>query len=727
MKVELLPALTDNYMYLLIDDNTGEAAAVDPVQPQKVVEAARKHGVKLTTVLTTHHHWDHAGGNEKLLKLEPGLKVCGGDSRVAALTHRVTHLSTLQVGALTVKCLATPCDTSGHICYFASEPGSAEPPAVFTAQLPLGYEEAVREPEGCSQQGPRGQKCDSHHRARGKGHGPWLVLAARSTDVGLAGPGLGTGQVGAGDTLFVAGCGKFYEGTADEMYKALLEVLGRLPPDTKVYCGHEYTINNLKFARHVEPSNPAVQEKLTWAKGTGGQAWMLKRRLLLQEKYGIGEPTVPSTIAEEFTYNPFMRVREKTVQQHAGESDPVATMRAIRREKDQFKSRQAGPLRSELQRSGLPGQRGSGLDGRQGAPGLALWPCAWLGCECPLEAGGGPALVVLLVSWAALGTCSPGEVEPGVPGDAEGPPCPVACVCSYDDDTEELDVFCSSRNLTRLPDGIPGGTRALWLDGNNLSSIPPAAFRNLSGLDFLNLQGSRLGGLAPQALLGLQLLHHLHLERNQLRSLAAGTFAHTPGLASLSLNNNLLGRVEEGLFQGLGQLWDLNLGWNSLVVLPDTAFQGLAELRELGLGKLEYLLLSRNQLAELPADALRPLQRAFWLDVSHNRLQALAPRLFLPLGRLFFWNNSLQSFEPQSPGLERLWLDGNPWDCRCPLKALRDFALQNPSVVPRFVQAVTEGDDSQPPVHTYNVTCAGPPGVAGLDLRDVGEAHFAHC
>ncbi|XP_027626779.1 hydroxyacylglutathione hydrolase, mitochondrial isoform X3 [Tupaia chinensis] len=100
MKVELLPALTDNYMYLLIDDNTGEAAAVDPVQPQKVVEAARKHGVKLTTVLTTHHHWDHAGGNEKLLKLEPGLKVCGGDSRVAALTHRVTHLSTLQ---------ATPC------------------------------------------------------------------------------------------------------------------------------------------------------------------------------------------------------------------------------------------------------------------------------------------------------------------------------------------------------------------------------------------------------------------------------------------------------------------------------------------------------------------------------------------------------------------------------------------------------------------------------------------
>ncbi|XP_036771817.2 hydroxyacylglutathione hydrolase, mitochondrial isoform X1 [Manis pentadactyla] len=272
MKVELLPALTDNYMYLVIDGDTKEAAIVDPMQPQKVLEAVRKRGVKLSTVLTTHHHWDHAGGNEKLVKLEPGLKVYGGDDRIGALTHRVTHLSTLQVGSLHVKCLWTPCHTSGHICYLVSKPNSSEPPAVFT-----------------------------------------------------------------GDTLFVAGCGKFYEGTADEMYKALLEVLGRLPPDTRVYCGHEYTINNLKFARHVEPDNAAVREKLAWAK----------------EKYSLGEPTVPSSIGEELTYNPFMRVRwracwvwpaawlgfrrEKTVQRHAGETDPVATMRAIRKEKDQFR------------------------------------------------------------------------------------------------------------------------------------------------------------------------------------------------------------------------------------------------------------------------------------------------------------------------------------------------------------------------------------------------------
>ncbi|EPY88932.1 hydroxyacylglutathione hydrolase, mitochondrial-like protein [Camelus ferus] len=342
MKVESLPALTDNYMYLVIDDDTKEAAIVDPVQPQKVVETVRKYGVKLTTVLTTHHHWDHAGGNEKLVKLEPGLKVYGGDDRIGALTHRVTHLSTLQVGSLNVKCLSTPCHTSGHICYFVSKPNSSEPPAVFT-----------------------------------------------------------------GDTLFVAGCGKFYEGTADEMYKALLEVLGRLPPDTRVYCGHEYTINNLKFARHVEPSNAAIQEKLAWAK----------------EKYSAGEPTVPSTIAEEFTYNPFMRVRhfssllpwegrwglwapcaacslvlgfrrEKTVQQHAGETDPVTTMRAIRKEKDHFKVPAKVPLPSSEFWVGL-------------VASVLCLRCMALTCSCPglgcpkkrTPAGGESASESIQPSW----------------------------------------------------------------------------------------------------------------------------------------------------------------------------------------------------------------------------------------------------------------------------------------------------------------------------------------
>ncbi|XP_067858950.1 hydroxyacylglutathione hydrolase, mitochondrial [Heptranchias perlo] len=256
MKVELLPALADNYMYLLIDNDTREAAIVDPVEPQKVVEAVKKHGVKLTTVLTTHHHWDHAGGNEELVKKVSGLQVYGGDDRIGALTNRVTHKNTFQVGSLNVKCLFTPCHTSGHICYFVTKENSTEPPAVFT-----------------------------------------------------------------GDTLFVAGCGKFFEGSGEEMYRALIDILGSLPSETRVYCGHEYTINNLKFAHHVEPNNEAIKKKLAWAK----------------EHYGLGEPTIPSTIGEEFSYNPFMRVREKSVQEHAGQKDAISTMDAIRKEKDLFK------------------------------------------------------------------------------------------------------------------------------------------------------------------------------------------------------------------------------------------------------------------------------------------------------------------------------------------------------------------------------------------------------
>ncbi|KAK0153122.1 Hydroxyacylglutathione hydrolase, mitochondrial [Merluccius polli] len=256
MKVELLPALSDNYMYLLIDVESKEAAVVDPVEPVKVIEAVRKHGVRLTTVLTTHHHWDHAGGNEKMVRLMPRLKVYGGDDRVDALTKKVTHSNTFKVGSLTVKCLFTPCHTTGHICYYVTKENSTEPPAVFT-----------------------------------------------------------------GDTLFVAGCGKFFEGTAEQMYKALIEVLGKLPPETRVYCGHEYTVSNLKFARHVEPDNEDILKKLEWAK----------------EQCSNGEPTVPSTVADELTFNPFMRVKEKSVQDHVKQTEPINTMRSLRKEKDSFK------------------------------------------------------------------------------------------------------------------------------------------------------------------------------------------------------------------------------------------------------------------------------------------------------------------------------------------------------------------------------------------------------
>lgn len=68
-----------------------------------------------------------------------------------------------------------------------------------------------------------------------------------------------------GDTLFIGGCGRFFEGTAEQMYSALVEKLGNLPGNTRVFCGHEYTVQNLKFAQHVERDNHDVLEKIQWA------------------------------------------------------------------------------------------------------------------------------------------------------------------------------------------------------------------------------------------------------------------------------------------------------------------------------------------------------------------------------------------------------------------------------------------------------------------------------
>ncbi|MES2103584.1 MAG: hydroxyacylglutathione hydrolase [Pseudomonadota bacterium] len=99
-----------------------------------------------------------------------------------------------------------------------------------------------------------------------------------------------------GDTLFAAGCGRLFEGTPSQML-ASLDKLAALPDDTAVYCAHEYTMSNLRFAREVEPDNQAL----------------LKRILVEQEKRDQGIPTVPTRIALERQTNPFLRIREASV------------------------------------------------------------------------------------------------------------------------------------------------------------------------------------------------------------------------------------------------------------------------------------------------------------------------------------------------------------------------------------------------------------------------------
>ncbi|XP_039631434.1 hydroxyacylglutathione hydrolase-like protein isoform X1 [Polypterus senegalus] len=256
MKVKVISILEDNYMYLVIEENGKKAIAVDPAVPHRLLDIVKREGVTLDAVLTTHHHWDHARGNENLAKEVPGVQVYGADDRIGALTHKVVHNQELKFGTLNVRCLFTPCHTSGHMCYFVWEDGCTDAPAVFT-----------------------------------------------------------------GDTLFVAGCGRFFEGTAQQMYKNLTEVLSTLPLETKVFCGHEYTVKNLKFALKVEPDNAKVKEMLAWAKARDDD----------------DKPTVPSSLEDEFQYNPFLRLSEEAVQKFTGKTDPVEVLSILRAEKDKFK------------------------------------------------------------------------------------------------------------------------------------------------------------------------------------------------------------------------------------------------------------------------------------------------------------------------------------------------------------------------------------------------------
>ena len=105
-------------------------------------------------------------------------------------------------------------------------------------------------------------------------------------------------------------------GSPDQMHYALNTIVASLPPQTKVYCGHEYTRNNLLFASTVEPSNAKIAAKLQWASAQ--------------------TCTIPSTIEEELETNPFMRVDQQEVQEFTKEQDPIQVIAALRKSKNEF-------------------------------------------------------------------------------------------------------------------------------------------------------------------------------------------------------------------------------------------------------------------------------------------------------------------------------------------------------------------------------------------------------
>lgn len=136
---------------------------------------------------------------------------------------------------------------------------------------------------------------------------------------------VGEGKLFCGDTLFTGGCGRLFEGTPEQMLNSL-NTLKKLPSDTLVYCGHEYTLANLRFAQTIEPNNPDLKERL----------------LRVIQLRANGEATVPSTLAEELKTNPFLRTHTPAIIQTANRfsnhtlSKESDIFLAIRTQKDNF-------------------------------------------------------------------------------------------------------------------------------------------------------------------------------------------------------------------------------------------------------------------------------------------------------------------------------------------------------------------------------------------------------
>lgn len=257
MRIIPTPCLRDNFAYILICEETGRAAVVDPSEPEPVLQKLKELDLPLEAVFNTHHHYDHVGGNRELAAHYPGLKIYAHASdkgRVPGQTHFLEEGDTPEFGNMKGSITHNPGHTTGAITYYFGE-------HAFT-----------------------------------------------------------------GDTLFAAGCGRIFEGTAEDMHVSLTEKIGGHPPETQLWFGHEYTVNNLRFALSVEPDNPHVQERLAKAEA-------------LRE---AGKFTTPSTLAEEWLTNPFMRGDSEALKASAKKHDPscdlspISVLKAIREMKDAF-------------------------------------------------------------------------------------------------------------------------------------------------------------------------------------------------------------------------------------------------------------------------------------------------------------------------------------------------------------------------------------------------------
>ena len=227
LKIIPIPALKDNYIWLVVNHHLRQAIAIDPGDASPVLRFLKKYDLTLVGILATHKHADHTAGITQLLNAYPHIAVYAHPiENILVTTHPIQQDDMIAIDKwpLTFKVIHIPGHTLGHVAFYAK-------PILFS-----------------------------------------------------------------GDTLFGAGCGRIFEGTAEEML-ASLNKLTALPDETLIYCGHEYTLANLNFALQVEPDNKDIRERIK-----------LIEKLRLNNK-----PSLPSTMGSEKITNPFLRCTQKSI------------------------------------------------------------------------------------------------------------------------------------------------------------------------------------------------------------------------------------------------------------------------------------------------------------------------------------------------------------------------------------------------------------------------------
>ena len=229
-RVSLIPVLNDNYVFVLHGHGPGPAVVVDPAVAESVIAWLEQRGLELSAILHTHHHHDHIGGTPGLLQRWPQAAVIASGADQARIPMQTQSVE----GGDQLELL-------GRRVQVLAVPG---------------------------------------HTAR---HIAFYLPPA-------AGDG---GHLFCGDTLFAGGCGRLFEGTPQQMQQSL-QALAALPDNTQVWCAHEYTAGNLRWAVAQQPGDAAIQARLAE----------------VEALRAMGEPTIPSSIALEKATNLFVRAAD---------------------------------------------------------------------------------------------------------------------------------------------------------------------------------------------------------------------------------------------------------------------------------------------------------------------------------------------------------------------------------------------------------------------------------